>query len=150
MLSLLHALQHLQIPVIVHDGEIIWESAAITIYLGETFGVDAGLWPQAGKLRGRAMKWVVWGNVTLAEAASRCMMAGDDTVAAGKAKEDLLKRLAVLEGGLQDSDFLLGDKFSLADAHLNSIVAWVTMLNVPLNSVHKVDAWVQRVTALSA
>jgi glutathione S-transferase len=101
----------------VHDDEIIWESAAITIYLGETFGVEAGLWPAAGKLRGRAVKWVVWANCTLAEAASRSMTAGADTAAASKAKEDLLQRLAVLDSGL-DSDFLLGDNFSLVDAHL--------------------------------
>jgi glutathione S-transferase len=133
----------------VHDGEVIWESAAITIYLGETFGVEAGLWPAAGKLRGRAVKWVVWGNCTLAEAASRSMMAGADTPAAAKAKEDLLQRLSVLDSGLE-SDFLLGDNFSLVDAHLHSIVAWVTMLNVPLTSVPRVAAWVQRVSALSA
>ncbi len=37
-----------RVPTLVHDGVAIWESAAITIYLGETFGEKAKLWPAAG------------------------------------------------------------------------------------------------------
>lgn len=61
------------VPAIVHDGVTIWESAAISIYLGETFGVerkvdgvDAPLFPAAGPLRGEALKWIVWPNTHLA------------------------------------------------------------------------------------
>ena len=32
-----------KVPLIVHDGVAIFESAAIQIYLGETFGVEKGL-----------------------------------------------------------------------------------------------------------
>ena len=59
-----------KVPVIVHDGTSIWESAAITMYLGEVFGVDAKLYPAPGPKRGAAMKWIVWGNVSLGEAMS--------------------------------------------------------------------------------
>ena len=62
---------NVRVPVIVHDGLTLWESAAITLYLGETFGVAAALYPAPGPLRGEAMKWIVWSNVTLAEAAGR-------------------------------------------------------------------------------
>src|SRR5687767_14895791 len=56
-----------KVPVIVHEGVPIWESCAITIYLGETFGVERKLWPAPGPKRGEAMKWVAWSSVTLAE-----------------------------------------------------------------------------------
>lgn len=49
-----------KVPVLVHDGTPIWESAAITLYLGEIFGVANGLYPEPGPVRGEAMKWVVW------------------------------------------------------------------------------------------
>jgi glutathione S-transferase len=55
----------------VHEGVAIWESSAITMYLGEVFGVDDNLYPAVGPKRGEAMKWIAWGNVTLAEPASR-------------------------------------------------------------------------------
>jgi glutathione S-transferase len=48
------------VPVIKHEGAIIWESSAITMYLGEVFGVEKSLWPPIGPQRGEAMKWVVW------------------------------------------------------------------------------------------
>ena len=44
-------------------------------YLGETFGVDAGLYPELGPKRGEAMKWIVWSNVSMAEPAARMMRA---------------------------------------------------------------------------
>ena len=51
-----------KVPVIVHDGSVIFESAAITLYLGEVFGTQNGLWPAAGPKRGEAMKWVGLGE----------------------------------------------------------------------------------------
>jgi glutathione S-transferase len=80
-----------RVPAIVHDGTPIWESAAITMYLGELFGVEAGLYPAPGPRRGEALRWIVWGNVTLAEAASRL---------AGVAAERRRRRRAVRFGGL--------------------------------------------------
>ena len=32
-----------RVPALVHDGTALWESAAITLYLGEIFGVERGL-----------------------------------------------------------------------------------------------------------
>ena len=65
-----------KVPMIVHDGTPIWESAAITMYLGETYGVEKGLYPRPGPKRGEAMKWIVWGNVTLADAVGRWLREG--------------------------------------------------------------------------
>jgi glutathione S-transferase len=33
-----------RVPAIVHEGVAIWESSAITMYLGEVFGVDKKLY----------------------------------------------------------------------------------------------------------
>ena len=52
-------------------------------YLGETFGVDAGLYPALGPKRGEAMRWIVWSNVSFAEAVVRLMMASDSVKPSG-------------------------------------------------------------------
>ena len=36
--------------------------------------MDVGLYPAPGPKRGEAMKWIVWSNVTLAEAVVRLMV----------------------------------------------------------------------------
>lgn len=61
------------VPAIVHNGVSIWEAAAVTMYLGETFGVKRSidgaeaemLYPGPGTSRGEAMKWLVWASTHL-------------------------------------------------------------------------------------
>jgi glutathione S-transferase len=152
-----------KVPAIVHDGTAIWESSAITMYLGELFGVDAKLYPAPGSQRGEAMKWIAWGNVTLAEAAGRLFaslppeMQGDpatnaieevtseqkSAIAMAKAKADLTDCLKILNNGLEGRSFLLGE-YSLADTHLQSIVGWIGMLDVDLTPFANVTGWLQR------
>jgi glutathione S-transferase len=140
-----------RVPAIVHEGTAIWESAAITMYLGEVFGVDANLYPALGPKRGEAMKWIVWSNVTLAEPAGRLFASlppekqGDaetnspeatapelkSTIAMEKAKADLVNCLRILNDGLAGRSFLIGD-YSLADTHLHGIVGWIGSMGVDL------------------
>lgn len=152
-----------RVPVIVHEGTPIWESCAITMYLGEVFGVDAGLYPAPGPRRGEAMKWIAWANVMLAEAGGRLAAllptGGDGAVQPGsvdwvapeqrsaqaleKARRDITGCLRVLDGGLEGRRFLLGD-YSLADTHLQGFVGWLGSMDVDITAFASVDAWLQR------
>jgi glutathione S-transferase len=152
-----------RVPAIVHDGTAIWESCAITMYLGEVFGVDAKLYPVPSPLRGEAMKWIAWSNVTLAEPASRLFaslpldMQGDpannadeevtaeqkSAIAMQKAKADLADCLRILDIGLEGRSFLLGE-YSLADTHLQGIVGWIGSMGINLTPFSNVTEWLQR------
>ncbi len=152
-----------RVPAIVHEGMPIWESSAITMYLGELFGVDAKLYPAPGPLRGEAMKWIAWSNVTLAEAAGR-LSASLPTSSEGavqsnsldwvpseqrsasavsKAKADLAVCLKILDGGLEGKSFLIGD-YSLADTHLQGFIGWIETMQVDLTSFPNVTLWLLR------
>jgi glutathione S-transferase len=139
-----------RVPTLVHDGVSIWESAAITIYLGETFGEKAKLWPAAGPKRGEAMKWVVWTNVSLGEHVYRwarmTMWAPEDqrnAKAAEAASADVQKTLAVLDQSLAGKSFLVGD-YTLADAHVNSFVDWLRHMKIDLSAFSNINAWSKR------
>ena len=152
-----------RVPVIVHDGISIWESSAITMYLGEVFGVAAALYPATGPRRGEAMKWIAWSNVTLAEAAARLTASvppgtegavepgSRDWVppeqrsanAEAKARSDLATCLGILDGALAERRFLLGD-YSLADTHLQGFVGWIGAMGVELAPFAHVTAWLER------
>ncbi len=150
-----------RVPTIVHDGVTIWESAAITLYLGETFGVERGLFPAAGPKRGEAMKWVIWTNMVLAEAGGRlsAMMEGDGAAQEGsadwlppemrseaaveRAKADITSALAIMESALVGKSFILGD-YSIVDTHMQAFTGWLTMIGTDLSPYPHVAAWMGR------
>ncbi len=146
-----------KVPVIVHDGTILWESSAITMYLGETFGVEKKLWPAAGPKRGEAMKWVTWGNVTLGEAISRWARNTSDwfppeerNAKAGEtAKKDMEDCLSILDRALDGKSFLLGD-FTLADAHVSGFLDWLKAMKYDVSKHKNLTAWLGRCTTRPA
>jgi glutathione S-transferase len=141
-----------KVPLVVHDGTPIFESAAITIYLGEQFGVAKDVWPAAGPRRGEAMKWVVWTNVTLAEAFSRWWRNTSDRVpveqhnaaTAAAAKQETIELLAILDQALAGKAWLVGDQFSLADLHVVSFLDYFRMCGQDLSPYANLVAWVKR------
>jgi glutathione S-transferase len=140
-----------KVPTVVHDGTPIWESAALTIYLGEVFGAEKRLWPAPGPRRGEAMKWVVWTNATLAEAVARFTRntmswypADQQNAKAGEAaKGDIANCLRILDESLEGKQFLTGD-YTLADTHVHSITDWLRHLKIDFTPYSRINAWGQR------
>ena len=145
-----------KVPMIIHDGTPIWESSAITMYLGEQFGVAKGLWPAAGPRRGEAMKWVAWTNVTLGEAVYRRGHFGEwaapdagNPKGVEQANKDIAEHLGVLDAALAGKQFLLGE-FTLADAHVNSFCDWLRHSKIDFSAFANVNAWSERCAARPA
>jgi glutathione S-transferase len=141
-----------KVPTLVHDGTPIFESAAIVIHLGETFGVEKKLFPPAGLERAAALKWIVWTNASLNEALSRHQHASAEWIpaerrnekAAEVARADVEKHLAVLDGALAGRTWLASDSFSLVDVHGIGWAAYVGMCGFDLARWPNLDAWVKR------
>src|SRR5262249_9539685 len=62
-----------KVPTMVIDGVPLFESLAMLLYLGETIGVEKGLFPPAGPGRLEAFKWMSWGSVTLVDTLTRVL-----------------------------------------------------------------------------
>jgi glutathione S-transferase len=146
-----------KVPVLVHDGTAIWESAAITLYLGEIFGVAGGLYPEPGPARGEAMKWVVWSNVTLGDAVGRLLRNTTEWVpaeqhnakAAEAAKSDVQGCLRILNQALAGRQYLLAG-YTLADTHVNSLIDWLRYMKIDLSDYPHLNAWSERCSARPA
>jgi glutathione S-transferase len=147
-----------KVPVIVHDDVPIFESAAISIYLGETFGVAKKLFPDGGSRRGPAMSWIVWANVSLGGAFARVQFNSSPRIpaerhnakAAEAARAETDKLLAVLDAALARSSYLLGNEFSIVDAHVASWTAYIAMMGHDLKNHPNVEAWNARCTSRPA
>ena len=94
------------------------------------------------------MKWVVWTNVTLTTP-TRALMAAlrkGEKEGEGKAREEIMGALGVLESGLKGREWLLGEGgYSLADTHVWCFVHWMGMMGVGLEEVEGVKGWAERV-----
>ena len=145
-----------KVPLIIHDGVAIWESAAINIYLGETFGVEKKLYPAPGPRRGEVMKWIVWTNVTLGEAVYRRGHNGDwaepglaNPKAVDKANADIAELLGILDAALAGKPYLAGD-YTIADTHVNSFCDWLRYSKIDFAPFANINAWSERCSARPA
>lgn len=145
-----------KVPLIVHDGVPIFESAAIMIHLGETFGVERDLFPAAGLERASALKWIVWGNASLVAAAVRFLENSLDSVPAERknakvaadARGQIESLLGILDAELKETRFVVGGAFSLVDVHLASVVGWIGRFGgATLDRWPNLHAWLQRCVA---
>jgi len=109
-----------KVPLLVHDGVPIFESAAIMMHLGETFGVERDLFPPPGLERAGAFKWLVWTNVSLGGAVARFLHNTSAQVPEERrsakegevARADVETHLGILEAELADKRFLVGGTFT--------------------------------------
>ncbi len=149
---------NLKVPVLVHDGTAIFESAAIQAYLGETFGVEKGLYPKAGPKRGEALKWLIWTNVSFGDAVGRWQRNVSDWVppeqrnaaAGAAARKEVDELLGILEKELATKPHLLGDTISIVDFHLASFLEWAQHCGVDFKAFPKTAAWASKCQARSA
>ena len=147
-----------RVPLLVHDGVAIFESAAIQIYLGETFGVEKGIYPAPGPKRGEVLKWIIWTNVTLGETLSRYARSSGfygpegerNPATAAAAKTEIEGLLAIVEAALQGKRYLTGDSLTIADMHLASWLDYVRMMQVDLAPFPTVSAWASSITSRPA
>ncbi len=152
------------VPTVVIDGTPVFESVAIQIALGERYGVEKGLWPALGSAEHLvALTWLVWNQVNVAVAVFRYMAAASDWVPAEKrdakageaAITELRKLMGVLDGHLANNKFLAGDRLTLADADVSSVLGWgLAMAKIDTADFANIGAWLarcgERITSHSA
>ncbi|MFI4935651.1 MAG: glutathione S-transferase family protein [Caulobacterales bacterium] len=120
-----------KIPVLVDDGEAIFETAAIGLYLADKFPA-AGLAPPPGAPdRGAYYKWMVYLSST-PQAEYRAWfyphefvddpdLAKHAKAAAGERLAGIFERIAAQLGA---GPWLLGERFSAADLYLLMLIRW--------------------------
>jgi glutathione S-transferase len=140
------------VPLLVVDGTPIFESTAILLYLGETYGVDKGFYPPPGLKRAETLKWIIWGNVGFYDAANRWVRNTASYIpadqhnakAAEAGKHDLGAAMQLLDSALAGKSYLVDDKFSLADLAVSSYLGWLGFVGYDHSAFKNVKAWGER------
>jgi glutathione S-transferase len=130
-----------KVPVLMHDGRMVWERPAILTYLSDLFPEAAAICPAGHPERGPFLSWLAWyGDVV--EPVLSCAAAGisHDYLTAGlRGPEEVTARLsATLSDG---RPWLLESGFTVADLLLHSPFAWFSDMTPDDPAIR---AWVER------
>jgi glutathione S-transferase len=138
------------VPVLEDDGNFIWESMAINLYLAEKYGKNS-LWPADVAGHGAAYKWSFWSMTEvephlMAILRNRVLLPEGqrDEKAAQAAVEALKGPLKVLDESLKGREFLLGSTFTIADLNAAAVLSWAAMMRLDLSATPTAQAWFQK------
>ena len=110
------------------DGTVLTEGASILMYLADQQGGEK-IAPKPGtKERYKMQEWLVFIATELHKNFSPLFRKTPDPAF----RENLVKRLDLVAGTLAKQPYLLGDKFSAADAYLFTILRWAARVELPL------------------
>ena len=120
-----------RVPVVENDGEFIFESAAICLHIADSYP-NAGLIPPPGtQERGLVYQWSLFAITEIqAKMIQSRMSRESDPQGSETAKESLLEAARVLEKALDGHDYLVGNRFTVADILVSATLAGVRRLDV--------------------
>ena len=148
---------HGRIPTLVDDGTVLYEAAAIMLYLADRHP-EAGLVPAAGERgRGRYYQWLLYLADTVQPAFKRYsyphrFSTDIHHVPAVKARavQDLAEFWGKLDDALDPGPYLLGERFSGCDLYLHMLSTWVEEDHEPISGFPNVTRSVAMVAARPA
>lgn len=118
---------HKRVPALIHDGALVYESAAIALYLADAFPA-AGLGPKAGE-PGRAdyVSWLAYyaGVIEPSMTAKAVEWVGPPGVTGWAPFEDVVPRITAR---LEQGPWFLGERFTTADILIGSLLQWAARL----------------------
>jgi glutathione S-transferase len=110
------------------DGTVLTEGASIVMYLADQKGGEK-IAPKAGtKERYKLQEWLVFIATEIHKSFSPLFRKTPDPVP----RETLQKRLDLVAATLAKQPYLLGEKFSAADAYLFTVLRWAARVELPL------------------
>lgn len=138
-------------PVMVDGDFVLYESAAINLYLAEKAGSD--LAGRTTEERFQILQWMFWSGeqwrvfatLTFDEVLGKKFMGqfADETIVK-LAADKIRTAAAVLDAHLAKHDYIVGDRLTLADFDIAGPFSQNERTKIPLNDFPNLVAWQQR------
>jgi glutathione S-transferase len=137
------------VPVLqLDDGQVLTEGAAIVQYLADR-KPDAMLAPPSGSMdRYRLQEWLNYIAAELHKSFSPIFRAPEEQ--RPPLREALAPKLEFLARHLDKRQYLMGDRFTVADAYLFTVLNWTNYVGVDLARWPALKSYLQRVGARPA
>jgi len=137
-----------QVPVLELDnGEKLTEGPIVVQYLADQKPA-AGLLPAAGSMdRYRVQEWLNFITSELHKSFGPIFRPTTPEEFKKISKENLGKRFDYLDKHLASRHYLMGDKFTVADAYLFTVLRWTARIQMDLGKWPNLKAYIDRVAA---
>ena len=142
-----------RIPVVDDDGVQVWESMACALYLAERFkpAGQPSLAAETHAEQAEILRWSFWAVTECEKEALSFLMhsqlmptARRKPQLADEAQSRLLTPLRVLEQHLQTQPYLAGERFTVADVCVASVLAWIESAKGLMAACPHLAEWLQR------
>ncbi|MDW8478583.1 MAG: glutathione transferase GstA [Xanthomonadales bacterium] len=139
------------VPVLeLDDGQRLTEGIAIAMWIADR-APQAGLAPPPGDFaRYRLLEWMTFIATELHKAFSPLFDPQAPEATRARQRERIAARLDFLAPGLATQPFLLGDRFSVADAYLFTVLGWSQYVQFDLAPWPALGAYRERIGARPA
>ena len=145
------------IPTLIEDGFVLWESNAIIRYLCAANAPGDAMWPDDVQARASIDRWMDWQQTTLGppqtvvfQGLVRTPLEGRDQAAIDAALTRLTGVYALLDGVLAPHAYLAGPVFTLADIALGVHLHRWFSFDVARPELPHLRAWYDRLLARPA
>lgn len=136
------------VPVLELDsGEVLTEGPAIVQYLADQ-KPEAGLAPKNGTMeRYRVQEWLNFITSELHKSFGPIFRPTTPDAYKTISRENLGKRFDWLDKQLAGKHYLMGDKFTVADAYLFTVLRWSPRVEIDISKWSNLKAYIDRVAA---
>jgi glutathione S-transferase len=132
------------------DGAVLTEGVAIVQYLADR-KPEAQLAPKSGSLeRYRLQEWLNYIATELHKGFGGPLFASASEEAKQAARDAYGKKLDFLAQRLEKGEFLLGERFTVADAYLFTVLTWSKGRGIPLENWPALKKYFDRIAARPA
>jgi glutathione S-transferase len=132
------------------DGEILTEGPAMVQYIADQ-APERELAPPPGSFeRVRLQEWLNFISTEIHKTFSSLVDSKAEKSTRERMVVRLARRLSLVEEKLAGRAYLMGDRFSVADAYLYTILRWAPKQGIDLGSLPRIASYVDRVAARPA
>ena len=132
-----------KVPTLVDGDFVLWESCAINDYLAEKYKPE--LLGTTVEEKALIRQWTYWSLLHVQKYVDVVlyfnMFQTGTQKAADKARADVVPFLTVLENHLTAKNYMVGEKFTLADLNLATIINTAMSVQIDLASFPQISRW---------
>lgn len=129
------------------DGDVLTEGPAIVQFIADQRPESGLLPPPGSRERYHAQEWLNFISAEIHKSFTPLFKPGTPDDYKPVAKEGLTNRFGYLDRHLAGRQYLMGDRFTVADAYCFTVASWAKPVGIDLAGLSNLDAYLERIAA---